>query len=1401
MVRKSQPLRSAASTWQARLAVTVLEQQLLQLPSSDSIPGWLSLNLCKAMEALQASQDGMRCQVCHQVVSHLQATLACLPHSLQPFAAAVLHGFLFLSTQEVRQAVGQAAQGDSLAAASTWCLTGEEYGKLVVALDLHESALQAVWWQQLGQWQSAAAPASETAEAAGRLGQEGAQRIALLQQLLRGHPGLGPGLLAAMAPPPAGPAAAHEAAHCQLPGPAAPASTQQDSKAQQLLLEGGLLVMEALAAGSVPVHDLQLPGCLAAVAGLLAMALQGIPHELQVVVLDQPGASLPPANTGQHLPPPANTGSSGEAGAAANLAHQQLCQAVVLPCLQLATCLLPRVQPGLKQVLQGALRCLQASSARVALHPPSTYVAATAASLGAACVALLQPQTTATQSLCGQAQQLSQTTTRLDTPSGQQPGVGGQQPGVGGQQPGVGGQQPGVGGQQPGVGGQQPGVGEQQPGVGEQQPGVGEHPLPTSSSLSSTPPCQAASPSSAQQPYQGDGCTGVNPPSPSSSGWCWAAWGLEPPGGAPGRAAGQPLLLSQGCRSGLGEGRSKGQGSGWMAGLACGQVPAACARTSLALHLFHATHPPAACEDCPTPTAPQPAVDPASAAPSDLPCATEWVWEQQLAGFLCAAAWPGLPGWSPLWASVWQAGSWLGGADPCSPAAVSLALLCLLATTHGPQPPDVSSSSSSSSSNSSSNSSSSSSSGSDSDSTPSAKLRPAATTVPLQEVLLGMAMEALQLVSEPVSQQAIMLCALHQPHLRAALDAALGWRGGQVLPSVQRSLVALSNRRVARRALAGGVALSQADEAASVSAAAAELLPFAVLAPDQLLQRLVQDVLHAPGQLSAVLQLLLGVYQPVAAAPSGQGGPRLLPVLQQALWVADPSELSSAMALLQGLMGAQQQQGRAAAGLAVMELLLGPCGLDERRSGPHTWLWEEAGAAADLAPAATECVLGLARLLQHAYKAPDYSSIDRLVELMEGLVQSLVKAVDREDESSMQPWVAMVAQQVLSGSLGLQPPVLFILLPLLDLGVVYKASGTSGVEEGGATATRLLQQLMPSSVWRRPPGHQEPADVQALLQQQVEHALWFATSSDHHAKLLATQGIARLRELQEDAVQDALQHAGAHGSTVPDDRASLVMHGLLGLLEASVNKPGQGRVPGTASTAACVAGSMQRGMQRSLACSRAVQELREAVTASLTRILPRLASSQSQRLQGLGILSVLGLCPPGTSLVQEWQDRVVDAHARMPSSTLPACALPSLMCAFSLHLVCQAAAAVAPCTHAGSGSGEVEVHRCLQHLVTGVRKLVATRALTAQSPGPSPSPLSLAQSRGWLMEVGLQEVLLCMSGWDHPLLMAAALGLLPHVSCADALRCVLYRVRLMEGKQAKALELAVLHMAEEGMEG
>ncbi|GFH14852.1 hypothetical protein HaLaN_10978 [Haematococcus lacustris] len=130
-----------------------------------------------------------------------------------------------------------------------------------------------------------------------------------------------------------------------------------------------------------------------------------------------------------------------------------------------------------------------------------------------------------------------------------------------------------------------------------------------------------------------------------------------------------------------------------------------------------------------------------------------------------------------------------------------------------------------------------------------------------------------------------------------------------------------------------------------------------------------------------------------------------------------------------------------AAGLAVMELLLGPCGLDERRSGPHTRLWEEAGAAADLAPVATECVLGLARLLQHAYKAPDYSSIDRLVKLMEGLVQSLVKAVDREDGSSMQPWVAMVAQQVLSGSLGLQPPVLFILLPLLDLGVVYKASG------------------------------------------------------------------------------------------------------------------------------------------------------------------------------------------------------------------------------------------------------------------------------------------------------------------------------------------------------------------------
>jgi hypothetical protein len=85
--------------------------------------------------------------------------------------------------------------------------------------------------------------------------------------------------------------------------------------------------------------------------------------------------------------------------------------------------------------------------------------------------------------------------------------------------------------------------------------------------------------------------------------------------------------------------------------------------------------------------------------------------------------------------------------------------------------------------------------------------------------------------------------------------------------SARASLVAASNRMAAQREHAGGVVLSPAAEAALASAAAAELLPFTVLMPVLLMERLVADAVHSPGQLPAVLGLLSGACRAAALGP------------------------------------------------------------------------------------------------------------------------------------------------------------------------------------------------------------------------------------------------------------------------------------------------------------------------------------------------------------------------------------------------------------------------------------------------------------------------------------------------------------------------------------------------------
>lgn len=84
------------------------------------------------------------------------------------------------------------------------------------------------------------------------------------------------------------------------------------------------------------------------------------------------------------------------------------------------------------------------------------------------------------------------------------------------------------------------------------------------------------------------------------------------------------------------------------------------------------------------------------------------------------------------------------------------------------------------------------------------------------------------------------------------------------------------------------MAASTHHERELAAAAAAELLPFALLAPSELTARLVSDGIHHPGQLPVVLELMR-LFRPVvcgqgAAAGGGgcEGGPsRLLCQLQR----------------------------------------------------------------------------------------------------------------------------------------------------------------------------------------------------------------------------------------------------------------------------------------------------------------------------------------------------------------------------------------------------------------------------------------------------------------------------------------------------------------------------------------
>ena len=134
-----------------------------------------------------------------------------------------------------------------------------------------------------------------------------------------------------------------------------------------------------------------------------------------------------------------------------------------------------------------------------------------------------------------------------------------------------------------------------------------------------------------------------------------------------------------------------------------------------------------------------------------------------------------------------------------------------------------------------------------------------------------------------------------------------------------RALVSISNRMIAAQRHDGGVVVGAAREAAQMAwGAARELLPFAALVPDLLLERLVSDAVHHPAQQPLALQLLGGALRPTAlaaldggAAAGGgaqaPGAPALLRMLLRLLLqpeggVSSDGGRRALLSLLSGLM-------------------------------------------------------------------------------------------------------------------------------------------------------------------------------------------------------------------------------------------------------------------------------------------------------------------------------------------------------------------------------------------------------------------------------------------------------------------------------------------------------------------
>ncbi|GAX82814.1 hypothetical protein CEUSTIGMA_g10240.t1 [Chlamydomonas eustigma] len=137
----------------------------------------------------------------------------------------------------------------------------------------------------------------------------------------------------------------------------------------------------------------------------------------------------------------------------------------------------------------------------------------------------------------------------------------------------------------------------------------------------------------------------------------------------------------------------------------------------------------------------------------------------------------------------------------------------------------------------------------------------------LDMVLLHMAMGSIAELRQAQHQQALLQAVLARPSL---LQLVTYWSlDASIQTAASRKIVSILNRMIHMHDLerSHGVVLSRGQLQDLHAEAAAELLPLAVVAPLQLVARLVSDGVHHAGQLDLVLELM-GAFRPLMKSRS-----------------------------------------------------------------------------------------------------------------------------------------------------------------------------------------------------------------------------------------------------------------------------------------------------------------------------------------------------------------------------------------------------------------------------------------------------------------------------------------------------------------------------------------------------